>query len=480
MDTRQEYPRQTEYYTLYKIEDTVYKTEMPHTPAVDEEAPVIVVGAGPSGLAAAWRLTRHGRPVLVLEARNRIGGQVNTRREAGYLMEEGATILPSRYEPVMRLVREAGIVDQLIPAGSVIGFARDGKIHDFRSQALAADALKSTLVSAKSKLAMVQLGIDNVRSRKTLSYEDLSAASALDTMTPKEYCQHHWGMAGEVYEYVIDSTVRGVLGTRGDKISLAELFFMLNNILGSKLWAIKDGYSAYTTALARGLDIRLGATVTEIAEDRGGVRVEWTGPDGSHTSYGAAAIVTTRANVIPDIVRSLPDADCEFLRSVRYTKVVTANLGLTKAPPGIAASVVQVPRLEDEGLMAFTLEHNKAPGRAPEGKGLVCLLTMAEWAETLIDEDDETVLRKVTNAAEKLMPGFSDDIDYVNINRWDPCIVYSRPGLYRELGRFVARRPPDTPIKIAGSFFSSSNMCTATAAGERAAREVLAGALIRR
>lgn len=220
--------------------------------------------------------------------------------------------------------------------------------------------------------------------------------------------------------------------------------------------------------------------MTEIAEDRGGVRVEWTGPDGSHTSYGAAAIVTTRANLIPDIVRSLPDADCEFLRSVKYTKVVTANLGLTKAPPGIAASVVQVPRLEDEGLMAFTLEHNKAPGRAPEGKGLVCLLTMAEWAETLIDEDDETVLRKVTGAAEKLMPGFSDDIDYVNINRWDPCIVYSRPGLYRELGRFVARRPPDTPIKIAGSFFSSSNMCTATAAGERAAREVLAGALIRR
>ena len=124
--------------------------------------------------------------------------------------------------------------------------------------------------------------------------------------------------------------------------------------------------------------------------------------------------------------------------------------------------------------MAFTLEHNKAPGRAPEGKGLVCLLTMAEWAETLIDEDDETVLRKVTGAAEKLMPGFADEIDYGTSIAWDPCIVYSRPGLYRELGRFVARRPPDTPIKIAGSFFSSSNMCTATAAGERDAREVRA------
>jgi oxygen-dependent protoporphyrinogen oxidase len=280
-------------------------------------------------------------------------------------------------------------------------------------------------------------------------------------------------MGGEVYEYVVDSTVRGVLGTRGDKISLAEFFFMINNILGSKLWAIKDGYSAYTERLAEGLDIRLNSRVTDVTETPEGVRVSWEDPDGSHTEDGSAAIVTARADHIPGLIPGLDAADVEFLSSVRYTKVVTLNLGLTKPPPGIAASVVQVPRLQDEGLMAFTLEHNKAPGRAPEGKGLVCLLTMAEWAEELITEDDDSVLAKTTAAAEKLMPGFSDDIDFVQINRWPECIVYSRPGLYRELGAFNARRPEDTRIKLGGAFFSSSNMCTATAAGERTAREVL-------
>ena len=441
----------------------------------DSRAPVFIVGAGPSGLAAGYRLHTLGIPSVILESRDWIGGQVCTHREAGYLMERGATILPSAYKPVMDLITEMGITEQLIPAGSIIGFARDGKIHDLRSQALAADALKTKLISNRSKLAMVRFGIDSFRSRKSLSYEDLSLAAHLDTMTPKEYCQKHLGMSGEVYEYVIDSTVRGVLGTRGDRISLAELFFMLNNILGSKLWAIKDGYSAYTARLARDLDVRLNARVTEVVEaPGGGVNVTWEDAEGSYTEHGSGAIIASRANHIPELVPTLSADDQDFLRGVRYTKVVQMNLGLRKAPPGIAASVVQVPRHEDQGLMAFTLEHNKAPGRAPEGKGLVCLMTMCEWAEVIWDQDDDTVLRKVTQAAEKLMPGFSDDIDFVQINRWDPCIVYSRPGLYRELGAFRARRPPDSPIKIAGAFFSSANMCSATASGERAAREIAA------
>lgn len=440
-----------------------------------DAAPVFIVGAGPSGLAAGYRLSTLGRRVVILESRDWIGGQVCTHREAGYLMERGATILPSAYKPVMDLITELEITDQLIPAGSIVGFARDGKIHNLRSQALAIDALKTPLISTRSKLAMVRLGIDNIRSRKGLSYDDLSLAAAVDTMTPKEYCDKHLGMSGEVYDYVVDSTVRGVLGTRGDRISLAEFFFMINNILGSKLWAIKDGYSAYTARLARDLDVRLNSTVLQVLEaPGGGVTVTWRDADGEHTEHGSGAIIASRANHIPELVPTLSVEDQDFLRGVRYTKVVQMNLGLRKAPAGIQASVVQVPRNVDQGLMAFTLEHNKAPGRAPEGKGLLCLMTMCEWAEVIWDEDDDTVVRKVTQAAEKLMPGFSDDIDFVQINRWDPCIVYSRPGLYRDLGAFRARRPKDTPIKIAGAFFSSANMCSATAAGERAAREIVA------
>lgn len=144
---------------------------------------------------------------------------------------------------------------------------------------------------------------------------------------------------------------------------------------------------------------------------------------------------------------------------------MVCNTGVTMPPPGIEASVIGIPASVDEGLMGFTCEHNKAPWRAPEGKGLVCLLTMTEWAEQLMNEDDETVVKLMRAAADKVMPGFSDAVDYTHVTRWDPVVVYSRAGLYKELREFDRRRPRDSRIQLGGIYFSSSNICTATTAG---------------
>jgi oxygen-dependent protoporphyrinogen oxidase len=440
-----------------------------------DTAPIFVIGSGPAGLAAAHRLQREGHRAIVLEALGRPGGMIRTCREAGYLMEEGATILPSSYKPMLDIVKEIGMTGRLVPAGAIVGFCREGKIHDLRSNRLFLDAVRSNLISGLSKLAMTRLGIDNARIRPHLNYEDLSETADFDTMTPKQYCEKHWGLSGEVYEYVIDSTVRGVLGTRGDKISLAELFFMINNILGSRLYAFINGFSEYVEAVAAPLDVRLNAKVQEIIETADGVRVTWVDHAGAaHVEDGAGAIVTVRGDWLPDLLPGYMDADCElFLRNLQYTKCVVMNTGLVKKPAGIAASVVQVPRLVDEGLMAFTCEHNKAPGRAPAGKGLIALMSMTEWAQTLIEEDDDSVRRKFLIAAEKVIPGISDDVDYTKISRWHNIVVYSHPGLYRQLGEFLKRRPRNTRIQLGGAFFSSTNLCSATAGGERAVRDLL-------
>lgn len=86
----------------------------------------IVVGAGLAGLAAAARLAGAGRSVLLLEARDRIGGRVLTARPAGCAIELGAEFLHGRpaelWAPVQRAclpVVEAGGDDWLLRQGEL-------------------------------------------------------------------------------------------------------------------------------------------------------------------------------------------------------------------------------------------------------------------------------------------------------------------------------------------------------------------------
>ena len=44
----------------------------------------------------------------------------------------------------------------------------------------------------------------------------------------------------------------------GDVISVVEFFFLWLKVLGTKLYAFRDGYSALPERMAEGLDVRLG------------------------------------------------------------------------------------------------------------------------------------------------------------------------------------------------------------------------------
>lgn len=66
---------------------------------------VIVIGAGPAGLAAARDLARGGKRVVVLEARDRIGGRVHTVRERG-VVEAGAEFIHGENAVTWQIVRD--------------------------------------------------------------------------------------------------------------------------------------------------------------------------------------------------------------------------------------------------------------------------------------------------------------------------------------------------------------------------------------
>jgi len=62
-------------------------TDPVHNP--DAEHPVVIIGAGPAGLAAAYELTRHGRRPVVLEALPRVGGLARTEEYKGFAFDLG-------------------------------------------------------------------------------------------------------------------------------------------------------------------------------------------------------------------------------------------------------------------------------------------------------------------------------------------------------------------------------------------------------
>lgn len=89
---------------------------------------VAVVGAGLAGLTAAVELCRQGASVVVLEARNRVGGRVLTIREefAGRQhAEAGGDFIDEEHEEMRRLVRGYGLnLSPILKTG--FAFVRSG------------------------------------------------------------------------------------------------------------------------------------------------------------------------------------------------------------------------------------------------------------------------------------------------------------------------------------------------------------------
>ena len=90
---------------------------------------VLVIGAGAAGLIAASELAHAGRSVLVLEARDRIGGRIWTRTEPELEvpLELGAEFIHGRAEVTRALLADSG--KAAIPAAGAHWSFKDGRLR---------------------------------------------------------------------------------------------------------------------------------------------------------------------------------------------------------------------------------------------------------------------------------------------------------------------------------------------------------------
>src|SRR5262245_55765429 len=96
---------------------------------------VVIVGAGISGLATAFRLQQlePAVEITVLEQRDRVGGNAWTERSGGYQVEIGPNGFLDSKPTTMALCRDLGLGDRLIAATEAAGRNRylflDGKLR---------------------------------------------------------------------------------------------------------------------------------------------------------------------------------------------------------------------------------------------------------------------------------------------------------------------------------------------------------------
>jgi protoporphyrinogen/coproporphyrinogen III oxidase len=184
-------------------------------PEAAQTLEALVIGAGISGLVAAYRLMKSGRDVLLIESSDRVGGVIHSQEAEEFLIERGPNSFRGT-STLLDLFEELGLMNDLVTADPrapafIYGGVYAGHGLEPVPMSLAA-ALSTRLISARGKLRLLR---EPFIARRRDSREESIAA----------FVRRRLG--SEVLDNLIAPFVSGVYAGDPERLSIQATFARL-------------------------------------------------------------------------------------------------------------------------------------------------------------------------------------------------------------------------------------------------------------
>ena len=398
-------------------------------------ARTVVIGAGFSGLSAAFELARHGHAVTVLEADPEVGGLAGTFDVNGERLEKFYHHWFTNDRHVGDLVRELGEDDRIVYRPTRTGMYFANRIFRLSSPA---DVLRFTPLPFVDR---VRLGILALRARAVTDWR------ALESETAEEWLIR---LGGErVYRVVWQPLLEGKFGPFASEVSAVWFWNKLKLRGGSRgksgaemLAYYRGGFAALAERLALevavlGGEIKLSTPARGLVVEDGRVR-------GVETDDGVidadTVIATPALPIIADMVAPhAPDAWVQTLRAIEYLANVCVVLELDRSLSDTYWLNVNDPGFPFVGVIEHT---NFEPASTYGGRHIVYLSKYLPESAELYRMNDQAVLDYCVPFLQRMFPAF--DRAWIRGHHvWRAR--YSQPIVGKWYGRIVPAS--ETPIR---------------------------------
>ena len=458
-------------------------------------ADVVVIGAGFAGLTAARQLVAAGRSVVVLEARDRVGGRVlNASIGGGEVVEVGGQWIGPTQDRIAALARELGVSTYKTYNSGENIYYRGGQPEPLRRLRFSSSGPFGP-VPPDPGVVEVQAAItdlnDKSRGVPTDAPQRAARAAEYDGITFETYKNDNVVSPGA--KFLLDVGAEAVFAAEPRDLSLLFVLFyiaaagnettpgtferLINTAGGGQESRFVGGSQQLPIRMAERLGSRvvLGAPVRRLVQEGGGVRAEADGV----TVLAQRAIVAMAPSMtaLIDYDPPLPGDRAQLIQRYPMGAVIKCQ------------AVYDRPFWRDEGLtgqvvsdahpVRITFDNSPPDGRPGVMLGFIEGSDAREYSTRPADERRQAVLR---NFADYFGAAALSPRQYVERNwqaeTWTRGAYegYTAPGVLLDYGDAVRR--PFGRLHWAGTetaSFWNGYMEGAIRSGERAASEALAG-----